>query len=346
MILGLNLNHDYSYCLFDGDYVYLKEMERFSRVRHHWTDESKTLAILDELPLSELKKVKAIYLNSPCMDQVEEKGGLLSSANREYIYTGDYLHENDHDNLAYGKLKVEGIEIDCAWVSHYHAHAASTYYASPFEQADILCLDGGGDFGYGGWFYGEHESLKVKRPYLDCQLGLSYHTLSKEVFGVKKGFYESKVMALAGFGEKIKSPHRFLKSDSSLDESFTTEPISVHDIAQFQDDFEQGVMKLIGKDKRHDYLCCAGGCFLNVSLNRKLAQSGLYKGIFIPAFAPDMGTAVGCAMFACLDHGIKMPKLESLQSPYLGTELRVTAQGIQNIIEKKGDPWTSLIPSD
>ncbi|MBL6445760.1 hypothetical protein JMN32_05535 [Fulvivirga sp. 29W222] len=340
MILGVNLNHDYAYCKIDGDNIYLLEMERHSRIRHHWNKESYTLAILDDLSVEELKNTETIYLNSPNMDQIEEKGGNLSSLKREYHYRGDYLTLDNNSGLSHGKLEVEGIEIDCTWVSHYHAHAASSFFTSSYDQADILCIDGGGDFGLGAWFYGDKTAINLKSRYLDCQLGLSYHEFSKNVFNVQgRGFYESKVMALAGFGKREKSANKFLKADSTLNDMSAYNKISVHDIAQFQHDFEQGIVDLILKDKKNDYLCCAGGCFLNVSLNRELVERGLYKGIWIPPYTSDMGIAIGCALYAYIDCKGELPPSTLLKNPYLGDHLSVSLEKIKSIIEKSGEEY-------
>ncbi|MEP0987525.1 carbamoyltransferase N-terminal domain-containing protein [Ekhidna sp.] len=335
MIIGVNLNHDYAYSIISDNNVYLREMERYSRVRHHWNRDSYTLMILDELSINELKNVHAIYLNSPNMNQIEEKGGILSSHSRDYIYSGEYLTANHPNGIAYGKLEVEGIEIPCAWVSHYHAHAASTFYSSGYSDTDVFCLDGGGDWGFGGWFYGQNRKLNLSQQFMSCELGLSYHSFSKKIFNATKGFYESKAMALAGFGKKKNSTHRFLNKDTTWQTELDT-VISVHDIAQFQFDFEQGILDLINKHKKHEYLCCAGGCFLNVSLNKQLADSKIYKGIHIPPYAPDMGTAIGCAIYGCLDNKIDIP-VESLQNPYLGDYIHVSVTEIKRIIEQNGD---------
>ncbi|MEP1033625.1 carbamoyltransferase N-terminal domain-containing protein [Ekhidna sp.] len=335
MIIGVNLNHDYAYCIISNNYVYLREMERHSRLRHHWNKESYTLTILDDLSINELKQFDSIYLNSPNMNQIEEKGGILSSHSRDYVYSGEYLTANHPTGIVYGKLEVEGIVIPCAWVSHYHAHAASTFYSSGYSETDVLCLDGGGDWGFGGWFYGLNQTLNLSHQFLNCELGLSYHSFSKKVFNATKGFYESKAMALAGFGNKKNSTNQFLNKDTKWQSELDT-IISVHDIAQFQFDFEQGVLDLINKHKKHDYLCCAGGCFLNVSLNKQLAESNIYKGIHIPPYAPDMGTAIGCAIYGCLDHKIDIP-VKDLQNPYIGDNICASIADLKCVIEQKGD---------
>ena len=339
MILGVNLNHDYAYCVIDKNKIYLREAERISRIRHHWNESSYTLSILDDFTLGELKKIKAIYLNSPRMKDIEDKKGDLSSNKRNYTYIGDFIQQENKKGIAYGKILVAGIKINAAWVSHYHSHAASSFWASPYEKSDILCLDGGGDFGFGAWMSGNKYNISLKKRLLNIQFGLSYHFFSHKVFNTNDGFFESKVMAIASYGNRELSNNKYLKYDSSLDkESLKNTKISVHDIAKFQFQFEEGILDLIKKNEnKENYLCCSGGCFLNVGLNQKIAESGMYKGVFIPPYTSDMGTSLGCALYACLDLEGKLPNKNSINTAFLGDSIDVSIADLHKIIIEAGD---------
>ncbi|MCB9048790.1 MAG: hypothetical protein H6556_05095 [Lewinellaceae bacterium] len=338
MILGINFNHDYAYCLIDGDHVYLREEERRSRLRYHFNETSYTLSILDDFSVEELRQIEAIYMSSPRIFFVERKGGDLSSANREYTYVGEYLRKYDYKKYTtYGKIVVEGIEIPAAWVLHHYSHAASTFWTSPYELSDIMVLDGGGDCGYGAWFTGEQDDIQLHEQYINVMLGLSYTNFSQKVYQTNSGMYESKVMAIASYGDKNLSRRQYLRDGNSLN-AFPHQKISIHDIARFQHDFEQAALKLAEKGKTdNEYLCCAGGCFLNVGLNRVMAESGLYKGIFIPPYTGDMGTALGCALVACNDLGRTPPPREKLRSPFLGDAIDIDQEGIEKLIRQAGD---------
>lgn len=338
MILGINFNHDYAYCLIDKDRVYLREEERKSRLRYHFNETSYTLSILDDFSVEELRQIEAIYMASPRIFFVERKGGDLSSAKREYTYVGEYLRKYGYKQyITYGKILVEGIEIPAAWVLHHYSHAASTFWTSPYEKADVMILDGGGDCGYGAWFTGEYDDIQLHEQYINVMLGLSYTNFSQKVYNVNSGMYESKVMAIASYGNKDLSERQYLKNGNSLS-AFPYQKISIHDIARFQYDFEQAALKLAKRGKtENDYLCCAGGCFLNVGLNRAMAESGLYKGIFVPPYTGDMGTSLGCALVACKDLGKAVPPREKLKSPFLGDEMNIGLEDIEKLIYQAGD---------
>ena len=90
-------------------------------------------------------------------------------------------------------------------------------------------------------------------------------------------------------------------------------------------------------------MCCAGGCFLNVSLNRLIAESNIYKGVFIPPYTADMGTAIGCAIYACIDLKIKLPSKKILETAFLGDNISVSAIELQEIIMNSGDEVINLL---
>ena len=48
-----------------------------------------------------------------------------------------------------------------ASVEHHHAHAASAYYASPFQHATVLTLDRAGDFRCGARWQAEGSQLSL-----------------------------------------------------------------------------------------------------------------------------------------------------------------------------------------
>jgi len=336
MILGVNLNHDYSLCILDNNKLYLKEMERFSRIKHHWNETSYTLAILDDLPLEKLKKVKTIYLNSPRIDKIRKRNGNLSSTKHNYFYHGDYLDINNGKLIAKGKIVIDDdIEINAKWISHYLAHAASGYYYSSFSVADIICLDGGGDIGYGAWFTGEKNKINLIEHFSEIEYALSYHFFAQNFFKKNNGFFESKLMAVASFGNKKFSNKTFFSKNGSLilDKNQT---ISVHDVAKFQFDFEKNIIKIIKSKQKHKKLICVGGAFLNISLNSKIVNSKIYSDVYIPPFPSDMGTSIGCALIASFDYYNKIPHQDEL-TPYLGDSIEIELEELKKLIEKFKD---------
>lgn len=338
MLIGVNLSHDYAHCVLHDGRLTLIEEERRSRKRYHWDDSSYTLACLDRYGHDELSRVDAVYLNSPHVADVARRGGDLSSPQRNYSYDGEYPGLDPNAAIAPGELLVEGLRIPAAWVSHYHAHAMSAYWASSFPEADVLCLDGGGDYGEGAIFTGNERAITLVRRLMDVQIGSSYHHFSLRVFGAEHGFYESKVMAIAGYGRAELSDTGFLSRRGTLNAIDPAVRPSVHDVAEFQLRFEEEVLGLLASmDRSSDALCLAGGCFYNVKLNARIAGSGLYRRIFVPPHAGDMGTAVGAVLLAAQGVGVPLPSREHAASPFLGDDIVVTRDELRDLVIALGD---------
>ena len=83
-----------------------------------------------------------------------------------------------------------------------------------------------------------------------------------------------------------------------------------------QNIFERAVLKKLEtlQEKFHaDYLYYGGGCALNIVTNTKIAESGLFKDVFIAPCCNDSGLSVGAAAFLEIQKGNKI----ALHSPYL-----------------------------
>lgn len=334
MIIGLNLSHDYALCRIEGGHPYLHERERTSRIRHHWVWTCYTLEILDGYSVEDLKNIELLLLSSPCMRKIERGEGNLSSEKRGYRYRGDYLRKQD-GAFAFGEVVTEGVTIPAAWVSHYHAHGASALIPSGFQTADILCLDGGGDFGYGAILRGRAGEMTLGTRLLGWKYGRSYHHFAEKFFG-KKGFHEGKLMAVAAYGNAALVPERVFGEDGRLNP--TESKLSVHHAARCQLEFEEAVMRLLEAHKGEtENLVCAGGCFLNVILNRRVADSGLYRRIYIPPYVTDMGAAIGAALMGYQLRGYPLSELGEMDSAYLGDDISVGLGEVMELVTRGND---------
>ena len=79
------------------------------------------------------------------------------------------------------------------------------------------------------------------------------------------------------------------------------EKYSPEDIASWaQKVFEDVIVEYLGsvpKRFKSDYLCFSGGCALNILLNTKMIESGLYKDVHIPTAPNDSGLSLGAALY-------------------------------------------------
>lgn len=87
------------------------------------------------------------------------------------------------------------------WVSHHKAHAASTFYVSPYDTAAILTIDGMGNWVTTTAGIGQGNTIKkiweIPHPH---SLGLFYGSMT-QFLGFHASCDECKVMGLASYGK-------------------------------------------------------------------------------------------------------------------------------------------------
>jgi len=217
---------------------------------------------------------------------------------------------------------------------HHFSHAASAFYASPFEEAVVLTLDGVGEWATTTVAIGKgHELNIVKEIHFPHSLGLLYSAFTYYTgFRVNSGEY--KVMGLAPYGEAkykdvILDKLLDLKEDGSfrLDQSYFNyatgltmvnqkftdlfgEPIRKPDtdkLTQFHMDIAASVQAVtekvvltITRSLAQEYnipnLCMAGGVALNCVANGKILKDKAFKDIWIQPASGDAGGALGGAL--------------------------------------------------
>ena len=217
---------------------------------------------------------------------------------------------------------------------HHFSHAASAFYASPFEEAVVLTLDGVGEWATTTVAIGKgHELDIVKEIHFPHSLGLLYSAFTYYTgFRVNSGEY--KVMGLAPYGEPkykdlILDKLIDLKEDGSfrLDQSYFNyatgltmvnqkfadlfgEPIRKPDtdkLTQFHMDIAASVQAVteevvltmtrsLAKEYNIPNLCMAGGVALNCVANGKILRDKAFKDIWIQPAAGDAGGALGGAL--------------------------------------------------
>jgi len=217
---------------------------------------------------------------------------------------------------------------------HHFSHAASAFYASPFEEAVVLTLDGVGEWATTTVAIGKgHELNIVKEIHFPHSLGLLYSAFTYYTgFRVNSGEY--KVMGLAPYGEPkykdlILDKLIDLKEDGSfrLDQSYFNyatgltmvnqkfadlfgEPIRKPDIdklTQFHMDIAASVQAVteeiiltmtrsLAREYNIPNLCMAGGVALNCVANGKILRDKAFKDIWIQPASGDAGGALGGAL--------------------------------------------------
>lgn len=99
------------------------------------------------------------------------------------------------------ELSIEASKI--LFVPHHISHAASSYYASPFDESAILTMDGVGEWTTTAWGIAKGSDMKMSEEIrFPHSLGLLYSTFTAFLgFEVNDGEY--KVMGMAPYGRPV-----------------------------------------------------------------------------------------------------------------------------------------------
>ena len=204
-ILGLNAYHgDAAAALVvDGELINAAEEERFTRIKHGagfpaqaaaWclADAGLTAGDLDHVaigrdPKANLgAKVLRTLTRGPSARYVKAR---LENAARVRDVKGELE----------AALGTE-VGAELHHVEHHQAHVASAFFASPFDEAAILSVDGFGDFASTMLAEGHGPSFRIlERVLFPHSLGIFY-TAVTQWLGFPNYGDEGKVMGLAPYG--------------------------------------------------------------------------------------------------------------------------------------------------
>lgn len=304
-ILGLGGSlHDFSACLLkDGEILTTIEDERITRKKH----------------------------------------GINLGVNLSRGYSRNYCLDANGINMSDVGLVVANDIInpcmlyklnDVKKINHHLAHAASSFFCSPYNKAAILVVDAVGSLDNQGlyetisYYSGEGNRLELIEKkvgvnlsgtdYISNSLGMFY-SLITELIGFSE-LQEGKTMGLAPYGGDSK--YRELSSYVDIiNGEFLFDLNSIQAIIgkiKEQCNREKNIMHMadyawaaqkileevllnccvyLKKITGHNNLCVAGGCFLNSVANYKIYKHKIFDNMFIQPAAGDNGTSIGAAMY-------------------------------------------------
>jgi len=203
-------------------------------------------------------------------------------------------------------------------IDHHRAHACAAAFASPFEEAAVITLDGLGDGASGSISKLSGGTLEeIKRISALNSLGIFFEQVTY-LLNMRELEDEGKVMALADYSLPIpaeKNPLNDLFTVQGLELKARLTPRQMFNhlgkllwqtpFEQFarmaQDTLQDKAVQLVanalsatGKSN----LCLAGGLFANVKLNMLLRKLPQTKGWFVFPHMGDGGLALGTAAAA------------------------------------------------
>ena len=210
IILGINAYHADSSAaiLVDGKLLAATEEERFTRVKH-WAgfpaqsilfclkEAGITLNEVDHIaigrdPKAKLMKKIMYLLNNPM-------GGLDTVINR--LQNSRKVSSLEKEFASITGIDEKIIKQKIHQVEHHRSHLASAFFASPFEEAALLSIDGSGDFTTTMIGVGKNNNFHVLDS-VDFPVSVgSFYTAFTQFLGFPHYGDEYKVMGIAPLGE-------------------------------------------------------------------------------------------------------------------------------------------------
>lgn len=209
-------------------------------------------------------------------------------------------------------------------VEHHTAHAASAYFASPFEEATVLTVDRAGDLRCSARWKAKGGHLEMEREaYFPDSVGdlfgrvtelLSYASradehkvqwlsaagdarfqpLFEEILGfattgwpqLDRSYFDRDRMGAGGFSAK------FYHTLGIADGEQIPVALKAHIASGLQKAVEACLLAMAGEGEN---LCLAGGVAFNAMAVQALEASGRWKHVFVQPAAGNAGTALGAA---------------------------------------------------
>lgn len=255
------------------------------------------------------------------------------------------------------------------FIEHHLAHAASAYLLSGYTDAAIMSIDGSGEFASTFFAEGANGAIrKIKEIDLPDSLGRFYSTMTAYL-GFDPNDGEYKLMGMAPYGDPSKADlsdvisyndttfktnpeyvwpirSRRYRSDSMIPKKMVAKfgpPRTGDDLSEpytniaaaTQKRFEDVVIRLmehyLGPTLKANggRLVFAGGCALNVVLNRRIMEHPLVKGLFVQPASHDAGTPLGAAVYVAHYLGNRITPMHDV---YLGPSF--TDDEIEAVLKK------------
>ncbi len=339
-ILGISCGyHDSAASLIkDGRVLGACEEERFTGIKHDNSFPIKSIAHLYAKNGIQKDDVEAIcFYENPKLklDRIEEstKRGhwLWNYFTRKRIIK---RNKKEYDKLQITLNSIIGKDTKIVFSDHHSSHINYSYLTSPFEEANILSIDGVGEWETTVLAKGNKNKIeKIQSIDFPHSLGMLYSSMTA-FLGFRPNEGEYKVMGLAPYGD----PSIFLKRFKNLynvnkDNSFEInmkyftydysdkimfneklgelfgitnrlpeEPLEQHHkdlAATLQTIYEFLFFKLLNKlheENPTENICLSGGCAYNGTANGKILKRTPYKNLWIPPAPSDAGSAIGCAL--------------------------------------------------
>ena len=366
--------HDSAACIVkDGTVIAAAEEERFTEVKHDFSFPIQSIQFcLNKIGIEITEVDEVCWYEQPDVkyDRVQT---IFKKRRLKTFFLNRKFKKEFAENNPQTLLNDLGYEGPISYVPHHKSHAAFSFYTSNFKDADILVVDGVGEWDTVSIWKGDSSGLKLRRSVkFPNSLGMFYSTMTSYL-GFKPNEGEYKVMGLSPYG----NPRRYFEKLNSIFEGKGTN-FTINQ-KYFTWEYSDGVMfnekfiKLLGLQPRlpeeeltqaykdlasatqavYEYhflelvkevreigksynLALGGGCAYNGVANHKAHK--YYTKVYIPYAPSDAGSAIG----ACL-YQYKGP-VQSNVSPYLGP--KYSEEYIEGVLKNHADNVSFIKFSD
>ncbi|MGP0058570.1 MAG: carbamoyltransferase [Beijerinckiaceae bacterium] len=345
IILGISaFYHDSAAALVrDGEVVAAAQEERFTRKKHDASFPAHALAYcLREAGITGKDVDRIVFYEKPFIKFERLLETYLALAPRGFgsfrkvmpLWMGEKIFQKDLIRKALAAIDTDlGVVAKLRFCEHHFSHAASAFYASPFERAVVLTMDGVGEWATTSAAIGRGNTLAItKEIHFPHSLGLLYSAFTYYT-GFKVNSGEYKVMGLSPYGRPkfahlifdelvdVKPDGSFrlnldyfdyctgwTMTNSKFDNLFggpprqRDEPLEQRHMdlaASIQSVTEEIVLRLtreLAVESGERNLCLAGGVALNCVANGKILREGRFDDIYVQPAAGDAGGALGAAL--------------------------------------------------
>jgi carbamoyltransferase len=218
--------------------------------------------------------------------------------------------------------------------NHHDTHAANAFYASGYETALVVTLDGYGSGNCGGVYVGDAQGLRpLHRFRFPNSLGHFYEHVTSGL-GFKPSRHEGKIVGLAAYGnpehlrtvllDRFECRDGDIRIRAALNTYFTralADRFAKRDVAAaYQRVLEEVACQAIAywlQQTGQSKVVLSGGVNANVKLNQRVRELAGVDGIFVYPNMGDGGCGTGAAMLVFgHDQVVRGP----LENVYYGPE--------------------------
>jgi carbamoyltransferase len=245
-------------------------------------------------------------------------------------------------------LAEYGLQHKLRRFNHHDTHAANAFYASGFDEALIVTLDGYGSGNCGGVYVGDREGVRpLHRFPFPNSLGQYYENVTSGL-GFKPSRHEGKIVGLAAYGnpdilravlrDRFECKEGDLVLRASLDYLFTRAlagHFAKRDVAAA---YQRVLEDVTGEVLRRwltrtglKKVAVSGGVHANVKLNQRIRELDGVEEVFVYPNMGDGGCGTGAAMLAFGHAAVAGRPLEDV---YLGPDY--SESEIEAALRKEG----------